>query len=472
MRHIDAKLVTENNPRLALPATPSADVKDAEPPMKLTKTDVLNWMESRANATQTVRAAVEEVLEKYPHICRNPRWSLDVMWGNVEYWAQVDEISDQHQDLVRRYLASIPRIVNEVIERALHRGPRENATRIGFEIELAMRFTIAPQGVSKAEKLVNQTLAYTDPPLLEFVIDDIKRSGTGDTTAQGEFRTVALDRERLVGNDGLKLGAKIRKAIGAFPSVGTDSRQWKWVKTAEVDGLLPYLKMQPHPSTGGLRRLAQHVTHSIPLSAFVQLSTRDKELLIPGSGTAKTVRGLLIFFLHNKLDVAGETIMIDTARRNKLAPNPKSALETIIGLLNPEEHRDITRNLRDLPTQVKVIEGDEGKIADSAPLSTTVPEYPRFNPQDGRGYLSGEEKLKPVMADFDKRDFRILIEHRAASPLVNAVNESLTGQSRSFREFVEVFKRLDCITGGSAFSRWFVSAPNSPNLQYDSSEDT
>ncbi len=333
----------------------------------------------------------------------------------------------------------------------------ENETRMGFEIETGNHFRVKKGFKAVIEPLINETLATTE--YLEFVIDDFnEKLGT----VQIEFRTRPLTTEEMASAKAIKKA--IDKAIKEFPvlafkgeygpvKAALEGRGWT-VKADRLEalagGLTPLQKGRLSP------RPVQHVTHSIPLATFVKLAKPEKNLLIPGSGDAKTIEDLLILFMKKiNSQVSKGTINVTTLGRNAVTPNMKTAVDTIIGLLEPTIASALIAQIQPIaPTSVTVVE-DVGAIP-KLEIYTEIPEFPRFNPQDRRGYLAMEEKLKAPMFDTVKKDVRVLIEHRGDN-LVTAVNAAMAGDATKLAPYIAIFAKLDssAVQGDAVFEHWF-----------------
>jgi hypothetical protein len=344
---------------------------------------------------------------------------------SYEQWSQLSPQPPPKSDI----FSAVPVTVKDPIT--------ENATRLGYEIEVGEHLSVAEELLDKTPGHINQTLAST--AYLEFVIDDFKKE---ERDVQIEFRTKPFTRQQL-GNF-RQIKSAINESITNFPYnafgepgtiVAMQNKGWTvQPRFRKIAGGL-----QKKRRTRLTPKQAQHVTHSIPLAAFVKLDQENKELLMPGSGKIGTVRELIIFF-YGKIQQSmnGNRIEVTTTTRNQIAPNVKTALDTIIGLLAPTNGEKVIANLNDMPAQVGC--GEDFGLIQPPRTYQSLPEFPRFNPQGGRGYLSAEEKLKPPM--FDSRgDVRVLIEHRS-DDLVEAVKRS------DLRKYLDAFRRLDAIKGG------------------------
>ena len=347
----------------------------------------------------------------------------------------------------------------------------ERRTRLGFEIEPGSGLTVKLAFVKAAKQLVNVTLAETK--YLEFVIDDVKDNGA----VQVEFRTKPLTPAQL---KTLKtIANEIRASIIQFPlfsltqglsKAKTTLEEQRWTVTDAFKQLVPQVT---ESRSGQLpKRLAQHVTHSIPLAGFAKLTEQERNFLIPGSGGADSVSKLIIFFFGlqlRKLDAANKTILISTTGRNSNRFNVKTAIDTLIGLLPPEKaDRVVSAISKQLPTRVKIESekpipiGDPEKsrpargATEQSPALEAMEQlpqggFPRFN----TGFISGEEKLQPPLFDDLRKDIRVLVEHRT-DELVDAVNKAATsGDGTALAPYLEIFAKLDKVKGDDTFKRWF-----------------
>ncbi|MFE4106278.1 hypothetical protein [Almyronema epifaneia] len=335
----------------------------------------------------------------------------------------------------------------------------ENETRLGFEIEPGGNFKVHPNYLDIVDSLTNVTLASTDA--LEFIIDDLNSK---TKLCQIEFRTKPLSKERISETGG-SLGEEIRKAIASFPITQFNNPEFSAIASAlKSRGWTPHAALAKvcqglSPVQFGRLKapgnLAQHVTHSLPISAFLGLAPEHKKLILPGSEGVNNIMQFIQFFLDKiNQQVSGNTINITTTGRNKSAPNIKSALDTIIGMLNVDLSQAAIRYFcQKIPEYAQVVD-QVGQIP-SLKTHEEIPDTPIFNPDKGTGALSGEEKLKPPLFDVMRNDIRVLVEHRA-DPLVEAVNAALSGNSKALQPYVEAFQALDNVKGDSVFSRWFA----------------
>jgi len=330
----------------------------------------------------------------------------------------------------------------------------ETETRIGFEIEPGSHFKVAPKYFDIVDELTNVTLASTE--YLEFIIDDLNRK-TG--VCQVEFRTKPLAKE-LLSKSGKKVGSEIKRSISTFPiklfdgknseKLFSDSKGWEF--SPKINAVFKGLEALEY---GRLKaKDVQHVTHSLPISSFIGLSSEYKNLILPGAGKVNDIFEF-IDFLFKKIEIQVEenTINITTKGRNSSAPNIKSGLDLIIGMLPPELSRMAMKYFsKRIPAYVQVVE----KVAKVSKLTTFVDieETPSFNPEGTEGSLSGEEKLKPLLFDVMRRDIRILVEHRADN-LVKAVNDLWGGKAELIKPYVEAFTALDEVQSKAIFGHWF-----------------
>ena len=152
--------------------------------------------------------------------------------------------------------------------------------------------------------------------------------------------------------------------------------------------------------------------------------------------------------------VRGNTLRVTTRGRNRFAPNVKTTLNTIIGLLDPDVAVSVIERLHRMIPENVVVEGETGKIV-PLEIFEELPELPRFNPEGGTGYLAAEEKLKAPLFDPLKKDVRVLVEHRS-DPLVTALNKAIAGRPEDLNEYIAAFKALDKVHGDRVFERWFL----------------
>jgi hypothetical protein len=186
----------------------------------------------------------------------------------------------------------------------------------------------------------------------------------------------------------------------------------------------------------------------------VKLSSIEKGLLVPGTQDVGTVGELLLVFFNKlKAQVKGGTIHVSTTGRNKNAPNMKTALDTVIGLLDPDYAGEVLAALGERPHRVDVAGGDKADLGEPE-IFKELPEFPRTNPQEGRGYLAAEEKLKAPMFDTLRGDVRVLVEHRGDA-LVGAVRAAMGGKTESLQPYLDAFAKLDSVQGDPVFARWF-----------------
>lgn len=390
-----------------------------------------------------IRALIEEVAVKDP--------------------AKVEEVQEiaRNLELVHRNTALRLNPQPGVEERSTPVDPlagaaKEDRTRLGFEIEPGIQIRVNPDLVERIEPLINETLASTEH--LEFVLDDLN---TKEALVQVEFRTVPLDPAALQRN----LATIIKKEIKDFPLAAVASGEVAaiqvlqgkgWNAEPRLEQVLPALRGS---LTGTSRvsppaKLAQHVTHSIPLAGFLKLEAEARNLLIPRTGAARTIEDLLeILFTKIEAQMQGNTIRVTTKGRNTNAPNVKTALDTLAGLLEPEQAEALEARLGTRKPQQVDVAGETGRIG---PIETfaTLPSFPKFNPEGGRGFLAAEEKLKAPLFDLARRDVRVLVEHRS-DPLVDAVNKALAGNTSPLEPYLAVFARLDGVQGDPIFERWF-----------------
>jgi uncharacterized protein DUF4157 len=345
----------------------------------------------------------------------------------------------------------------------------ETKTRLGFEIETGNHFTVAPEFVSLAERLINVTLASTSR--VELLFDDIKHTKSG-AIVQIEFRTTPFTQGELENT------AKVRQQVNAdiknFPltifgkdvsKVAATLAKQGWSSTAVLERIAPGLTPDTKRFEAAKSQI-QHVTHSIPLARFVRLAYVEKELLIPGSGGARTVEQLIRYLLVAKILSQSKqgTLIVTTEGRSSHTPNVKSALDTISGFLPPERFHALvsTEPFTRAPGRVRIVApGEQDETGDIEPpaLHEDIPPFPAFSVTEGRAYLAAEEKLKPILFDPRRKDIRVLVEHRSDA-LVAAVNKASGGNPGPLKEYLAVFRKLDDpkaahLTDEQTFGRWF-----------------
>ncbi len=332
----------------------------------------------------------------------------------------------------------------------------EEETRVGFEIEPGGNFNVRPEFFDVVDKLTNVTLASTD--YLEFIIDDLNRNSG---LCQIEFRTRPLNK-KLLSKSGISVRKAITDSINQFPV-----KIFKNAEFSKLEGELGSCGWQVSSrlaevckglSSSQLRismNAPQHVTHSLPISSFLGLAPKHKECLLPGSKDINNILAL-IEFMFSKITsrVEGNTIVITTRGRNSTAPNIKSGLDLIIGMLDPEFSREAIKMFAGrIPEYAKVVD-DIGKVTKLTTYQD-LPVPPDFNPQsEYEASFSGEEKLKPLLFDVMRKDLRVLVEHRA-DKLVVAVNDALSGNIDAIKPYIEAMNALDEVQSKSIFSRWF-----------------
>jgi hypothetical protein len=332
----------------------------------------------------------------------------------------------------------------------------ETRTRLGFEIEPGASLKVDAASVDLAKELVNETLAETT--YLEFVIDDPQLNGL----LQVEFRTKPLTTAKLKKLP--DVAKKIRKSIREFPlfalTQGTAVAERAltaggWTVTDDFRRLVPHVQKSRQALLPA--RLAQHVTHSIPLAGFAKLTSTERNFLIPGSGEANSVPKLILFFFGlqlRTLDKKTNTIVVTTTGRNRGGFNVKTAIDTLIGLLPPDKAKQVLRDISGrVPAQVQIEKQTPKPIRNQEPEAIEdLPEggFPRFN----TGFISAEEKLKPALFDDLRNDVRVLVEHRTDA-LVEAVNKATLGDGTALAPYLKLFARLDEVKGDDTFQHWF-----------------
>jgi hypothetical protein len=357
----------------------------------------------------------------------------------------------------------------------------ETQTRMGFEVELGGMFKVVfpadktekQAAIATVNSVINHTLAtYTlastdkSAPKLEFLIDDFNEA---EGTVQFEFRTTPFLRNF----DPTGLRKQISSAITCLPlrsfqrearptDIVTAMNDSGWSPTAEFRTVAALLvPTQTKLSVGNPPRLIQHVTHSIPLAGFLQLSPSEREFLIPGTKNAKTIIDLILFFYDKLMTTVTKdgTIKITTTSRGKTNPNIKTPLDVLIGMLEPKTAQQLIEMIHStMPRSVALQSGETGTIG-ALHVLETLPNIAGLNTEGGKAYLSGEEKPRAPLFDPKRKDIRVLVEHRGTGgsgpDLVRAVNLALKGKTEELGAWQKIFSRLDNVRGDPIFVRWF-----------------
>lgn len=337
------------------------------------------------------------------------------------------------------------------------RTKREDATRIGFEIEPGASYVGALPLKDILAPFVNQTLVtFTSTKgnnLLEMLLDDPKVEH-GKVRFQVEFRTPPLQ----ISDISPQTAIAIRDAMLAFKpkhlfTGGSPGQGWTrdGTCTALIGALgkhsLETQSFQIMPPAD----LAQHVTSSINLGAYPKLPA-DQQHALYSHGTGSTTK----VELYQKIMAAlGQSkISASTTGRNDAVMTVKSPIESMVaaeqahGLSGAE---NVTRAMTDAPRPTVAATGltkkDEYSID---PLDRSVSaihasgEYPSMQGEHDKGYLAVAEKLQPPLLDPVNNELRVLVEHRNTDDLRKAVNVVLAGgKSKVWDDFVEAVRAMD-----------------------------
>ncbi|WP_199295679.1 DUF4157 domain-containing protein [Trichocoleus sp. FACHB-591] len=376
----------------------------------------------------------------------------------------------------------------------------EGKTRFGYEMETGGHLKVNPKFGNQIEGYVNQALAkckVAEDLVVEMVIDDYNPS---KKEVQVEFRTAPINSERITT---AKLDfANVQAAIQAFPiskfaQKGQEKISKKESPKPKMISLSKSLKKEDQKmllnweltpiygeigqwlSTVGSDKpksptSVQHVTHSLPLAGFLKLDKADKNLLLPESGEIKEIVELIAYF-YGKLqaEIHGEILYISTTGRNRTSPNCKTPLDILIGMLDEDKSEDgprkqILNKIQGSLPRLVVLGSHSSDEKNPSPyigklpnLETSLkPEEIRtlgVNTEGERGYLGSEEKPRLPFLDTDRRDVRVLVEHRSG-PLVKALNDAIHGKNiQLLKEFQIIFQKLDQVEGDKLFERWFNS---------------
>ena len=321
----------------------------------------------------------------------------------------------------------------------------ENATHVGFEIELAAAYAFPRTSSSSSSSLkrlldqsVNQTLAECVTQtgvLLEMLLDDIKTPRGGGLRAQVEFRTPPLGFDAVTP----ELGARIRTAINRFPTSiitqpaetqfrlarGEAPAQWRPTQLLrEIALQLLRARAEPAPyslSTVGIGTLAQHATTSIELAAFSTLSEAQQRLLFPQGSGARNKQQLVDALSRQTPE--GRT-NASTGGRNSAVTTVKTPIESVLAA-DPE------LNIPATATRPGSITVDEQTYLPFESIAESVERirrvgFPSIQGEEGWGYRAVAEKLQPPLRDAVSQELRVLVEHRSGG-LVAAVNQALAG---------------------------------------------
>ncbi|MDR2534547.1 MAG: hypothetical protein LBD29_00765, partial [Treponema sp.] len=268
---------------------------------------------------------------------------------------------------------------------------------------------------------------------LEMVFDDIKREN-GKIKAEIEFRTTPIDFNFV---DKI-LGDNIRTAINAFPQ-----KKEEWLPRRSIKGWTP--TVQPFPDIETVRdfvypkQIPQQATISIEISAFCKLKDYEQEFLYKHGKGAKNKQELI-----QKIAARMNNLSIDVSAgaRGKEEHTVKTPLESIIAAIADPKLQT--------PQCVceEVIPGNYSILKDEAltHLIDAIKGGTRSYPEkqgDPNGYRAISEKLKPPFKDSDSGELRLLIEHRANSPLVTALHNRLNKPGDPDDYFKEVKKAAE-----------------------------
>ena len=354
--------------------------------------------------------------------------------------------------------------VEEKVDKPTLRTKQEDRTRVGFEVEVGGHYSFFGVPKSELEKFVNKTLLVAHGEqtglLLEMLLDDITQDGNG-FRMQVEFRTEPLDLDQVTSD----AKSDVTKAVSAFQaskvfvgeppfgiwSAGEHYGNFRTAITGASKVQAPIRLSAPKVN------LAQHVTSSINVGAYPQLTGQQQELLYRHGRGATSKSGL-----YGKVLDAITTqnqIKASTKQRNDAKHTVKSPLES---MLAAETHHQLegadevmsTVAGRELPTTVSNDNGRSSapirdprltveKIVKDAKYPTI--QVPSSSPQaaDGVGYLALAEKLQPPLLDPGNKQLRVLVEHRT-DELCQAVNDVLNGKKSDYWvDFVAAARAMD-----------------------------
>lgn len=354
--------------------------------------------------------------------------------------------------------------VEEKVDKPTLQTKQEDRTRVGFEVEVGGHYSFFDVPKNELEKFVNKTLfvarGKVSGIVLEMLLDDITTDRTG-FRMQVEFRTEPLGLEQVTRD----VRSDVTKAIGAFPAPKAFTSEMVssvWSAGEHHEAFLAVIskgRVQPpagrFSATGA--KLAQHVTSSINVGAYPQLTGEQQQLLY-AHGTGATSKNALYGKILEAISTEKQ-IQASTTQRNSAKHTVKTPLESMLAAETQENLRgaDEARETvlgRPLPTTVS---NDNGKS--SAPIRDprlTIEQiresgkYPTIQVpssdstgSDGAGYLALAEKLQPPLLDPGNKQLRVLVEHRT-DDLCTAVNDVLNGkQSDYWVDFVAAARAMD-----------------------------
>lgn len=354
--------------------------------------------------------------------------------------------------------------VEEKVDKPTLQTKQEDRTRVGFEVEVGSHYSFFDVPKKELEKFVNKTLFVARGAktglLLEMLLDDITTNEDG-FRMQVEFRTEPLDLDKVTS----AAKGDVTKAISVFPARTAFDPEMKsavWERGEHYQDFLTTIsEARVVPPAGRFNatgaNLAQHVTSSINVGAYPQL-TGDQQQLLYRQGTGATSKKALYEKILDAITTQNQ-IKASTKQRNDAKHTVKTPVES---MLAAEVHEGLggaeaalkTVEGRDLPTTVS---NDNGKS--SAPIRDprlTVQqiiergEYPTIQVpssdstgSDGAGYLALAEKLQPPLLDPGNKQLRVLVEHRT-DDLCTAVNQVLNGKpSQVWDDFVAAARAMD-----------------------------
>jgi len=341
----------------------------------------------------------------------------------------------------------------------------ENQTRIGFEIEPGVHYTLKTGDV---RPYVNQTLLeyrHKSACLLELLLDDPKKADDV-LILQAEFRTAPLpltsvkSETRKIINDAISALVP-SDVFGARPLANG------WTRTEKCKQLILNLGTPKTQNRGfNVRGLAQHVTSSINLDAYAALGCDHQKALYPAGMGAKNRAALYARMVTALASQNPQSIDASTSGRNtkevmvKVPVESMLAAESVLRLSGAAAAFD-EANKATRPSKVKV-DGTHSYAVQN--LSNSVDAivkrgcYPTVQGDEGVGYLAVAEKLRPPMRDTRNGSLRVLVEHRAAD-LVKAVNAMLNGTSTSqWRAFNVAVAAMEEKANGGSTAR--IETPN------------
>lgn len=345
----------------------------------------------------------------------------------------------------------------------------ESHTRVGFEIEPGVHYSYGIIHQASLERLTNQTLATyyeNGVALLEFLLDDIQRSGR-TVHAQSEFRSLPLDFNAYTSS----LHEIVRRAIGSF-RMRTVMGITESTEPESHTGWLPSALMRANPflpeGTGGgpmnSMSTVQHATLSIEIEAYCRLPDAQQEVLFPTGRGARNKNQLLEQIATRiRESRSGGYMDASAGARTRQVATVKSPIESIMAA-------DPSLELPNI--------GDASSVRVDG---SSRYHYPLVNVQDGvdeirrtgrfpqiqgegsspRGYHAIAEKFQPPLIDSVSGELRLLVEHRTTTvgTLVDALRRIINpsrGTSpvrSSLRPFEVAARTMDSTRLGSLSHR-------------------